>query len=76
MTTLRWLHNFKEKTMTKPAKKPKTDEKKEVKFSLRVPPDIYEVLQQVAHSEKRSINSQVLLIIERWIESNRPPFGD
>jgi hypothetical protein len=48
-------------------KSPKTTPAKEVKFSLRVPEETYDVLRQISESEKRSINSQVVLVLEEWI---------
>lgn len=38
-------------------------------FSLRLPISMYEFLDQVAKQNKRSVNSEVLLAIEKHIDS-------
>ena len=35
---------------------------------LRIPDDLYEKVKDIAENEKRSINNQILVIIEEWIK--------
>jgi hypothetical protein len=51
--------------------RPKNDD--EIKFSLRIPKDDYEAIREVAEGERRSINSQVVLIIKQWIRDHTIP---
>ena len=56
---------------------PKSTNTEEVKFSLRLTKDVYDAIRVAAEVEKRSINSQVVLILEQWVVThNGPPFGD
>ena len=39
-----------------------------VKFALRIPETLYEKLKELAEKERRSINSQIIHIIEEYIK--------
>ncbi len=45
--------------------------KKKQPLSVRFPIGIYEAIKNMAEKEKRSINQQVLLFIERGIETEK-----
>ena len=45
--------------------------KKKQPLSVRFPIEIYEAIKNMAEKEKRSINQQVLLFIERGIETEK-----
>lgn len=42
-----------------------------VRFLLRVPQDLYESLQEMAEREHRSINGQIVYILERFMTDAR-----
>lgn len=48
-------------------KSPATTTEVETKFSLRVPESTYKKLRKACDEERRSINSQVVLIIDEWL---------
>lgn len=55
-------------------KSPTTTDVSETKFSLRVPASTYKKLRKACDEERRSINSQVVLIIDEWLtKRKRPP---
>lgn len=39
--------------------------------NLRIPEEIWNELKKIAYDEKRSINSQIIYIIEKYIEENK-----
>jgi hypothetical protein len=54
---------------------PRTPRRVEVQISLRVTPEIYEAIKAVAAAEKRSINRQLELMIEDWLQRRERQAG-
>lgn len=42
-----------------------------ISSNIRVPEDIWEELKKIADKEERSINSQIVYIIKKYIEENK-----
>ena len=42
-----------------------------IRFLLRVPQDVYEALQDLAEREQRSVNGQIVYILQRFIAESR-----
>ncbi len=38
-----------------------------VRFALRLPPELYEALQTLAAQERRSINGEIIHILDRYV---------
>ena len=43
-----------------------------VRFALRLPPDVHEALQALARRDRRSLHSEILHILERYIAEEMP----
>jgi hypothetical protein len=41
-----------------------------IQFILRLPPDVHERLKRVAKQENRSLNAQIVHILQRWLDAN------
>jgi hypothetical protein len=57
-------------TMPRPRNKQNPEDKAPVAISIRFPPAIYVKLGKVADRERRSLTSQVLYIVERFLEEH------
>lgn len=42
-----------------------------ISSNVRVPEDLWEELKKIAEKEKRSINSQIVYIIQKYIEEQK-----
>lgn len=42
-----------------------------VNSNLRIPEELWNKLKKIAFDEKRSINSEIIYIIEKYIEENK-----
>ena len=42
-----------------------------IKFSLRLPEDLYAAIKEIAADENRSINSQIIYILKNFVEYYR-----
>ncbi len=42
-----------------------------VKFSLRLPDDLWKALKDLAHKEQRSINAQIIYILMEYIKARQ-----
>ena len=38
-------------------------------FNLRLPDDLYAKLKELSKRERRSVNSQIIVIISQWVRS-------
>ena len=38
------------------------------RFALRLPPELYEALQALAARDRRSVNGQIVYILDRYVE--------
>ncbi len=45
----------------------------EAKFNLRIPKDLYRWLKQFAKSQRRSVNAQIVALVEEERERQRVP---
>lgn len=43
----------------------------DVRFTLRVPPETYEMLKQIAEKERRSVNSLIVILCEQGVKAYR-----
>ena len=41
------------------------------RFALRLPPELYEALQALAARDKRSVNGEIVYILDRYVEEQR-----
>jgi len=42
------------------------------RFALRLPPELYEALQALAARDRRSINGEIVYILDRYVEEQGP----
>lgn len=47
----------------------------QVRFALRLPPETYEALQEFSARDRRSINGEIVYILERFIADERKRAG-
>ena len=51
-----------------------TNQKEELKpYNLRIPADLKSVLEEKAALEKRSLNAQIVLVLENYVNENPVP---
>lgn len=41
-----------------------------IQYLLRLPPDVHERLKRVAERENRSLNAQIVHILQQWLKDN------
>ena len=47
-----------------------------ISSNIRVPEEIWEKIKKIAETEKRSINSQIVYIMEKYIEEKEKEVND
>lgn len=49
-----------------------SNKKQHQAVTVRLDLDVYRCLAQIAEQEKRSLNQQMTLVVEQWLQSGKP----